>query len=232
LIVADGEQVHHQHSAPGGVRASSNIQHGNPLPCEFRPDAPWIGDMVFLFARIAEGVARSEYLREEGGASVAEVEYETPPLPGLMARSSPITFWIDKTTNLILRLEHAITHRRPASGETHSSRHTHHYSYVAIDQPIPAESFVYQRPAAVLEPPRSHISTRGGGGSAGGIGAQRYETWRSNSWEDGIFVDTFKLRARNMDLLFERRFTFEEGALKVTEKITGPRGVTEREYSI
>jgi outer membrane lipoprotein-sorting protein len=110
LIVTDGEQIHYEHRTPAGPRSSSHNQYGNPMPCEFHPDAPWCGDTVFVF--------------------------------------------------------------------------------------------------------------------------HRNETWGTNTWEDGAFVNTFKLRARNMDLQFERRLTFEEGALKVVEKITGPRGVTEREYTI
>jgi len=230
VIIADGERVHQQMETPEGTRVSSSVQYGNPMPCDFRPDVPWIGGMVFLFHRVAENVARSEYLREQAEASVVEVEFGTPEYPGI-TQASPVTFWIDKKTNLISRLECTMTHRMPAHDETHTSKHTHHYSYVAIDQPIAAGKFVYVRPAEIVTM-RPGISGGGGGGQSGGIGEQRYETWGTSSWEDDTFVNTFKLRARNMELQFERRLSFEDGALKVVEKITGPRGVTEREYTI
>jgi hypothetical protein len=63
------------------------------------------------------------------------VTYETPPHAGFFVAASPIIFWVDTQTNLIVRKEHEVT-IKPPDGDLRTTKHTSTLIRFVVDQPI------------------------------------------------------------------------------------------------
>jgi outer membrane lipoprotein-sorting protein len=227
VVVSDGVDIHHYYGGQKYYQTSA-VEPGHRLQGQFNPKYPLPGGNIFLFNHIAEGVGKSEILREEPEAQVVvSVTYDTVPDSPFSA--STITFWVDMRTNLVSRVEGEVTHVMPPDNERHTSRQLLSYGHAFLNQEIPPQAFEYVPPAdAIVDSDRRR---RGGSGTAR-YGAGGYETWHSAAWEDGTFVDNFDLNIRGLELIFERRLTFDDKDLKISEKIAGPQGETEHQWSI
>jgi hypothetical protein len=197
----------------------------------FRPEFPMMND-AFLFARIAEKVVRADIVREEEDERVVVVEYE--PLAQQIFDCSAVTYRVDRRTNLIARMEGVVTHQFPEQ-EIHSSRNSVVYSHLAIDQEIPAATFQYAPPADAIDASEGRgVGFGRGSGFArrSSDGKKDSEEWHSSWWDGEAWLEQRELRIRGVELKFERRLSFEGGDLRIAETITGPLGITEREFSI
>ena len=74
----------------------------------------------------------------------------------------------------------------------------------------------------------------GGRASYGPDGRKTFEAWNSHEWEGDAVVERSKLRFQGREVAFERRMTLSEDrkTLRIAERITGPQGDTEREFSV
>jgi outer membrane lipoprotein-sorting protein len=233
VTVIDGTDIHNYFARM--KRYSKNpLQPGFPLAGSFHPDFPAIGGTTFLFRKIAEKVLSAEIVREDEDARVVVVAYEPPPHQFIT--SSPVTFWVDRRTNLIARMEGEVSHRHPAHDEINSSRNILFYTHVSVDQEIPAATFDYEPPPDAVDESQEGCGISGGGGggfaSHSSDGKQGVESWHSSRWKGDTFVEEGKLRIRGVQLSFERRLDFVDEDLRISETITGPRGTTEHEISI
>ena len=208
----------------------------NKLPGKFQPEFPAGNATTFLFHRIAERVAVAGIVRDEELCHVAAVTYEPSPHPGVSF--SPLIFRINSATNLISRIEATVTHRHPADDEIHVNRMVLAFTGEVVNQPIPPEIFEYTPPADAVEVsgPGGRAGM-GGGGSGGGFGVGRigpFETRTSHEWSGETLIERSSLRVQSADVAFERRLTVSGDGkeLRISERSTGPKGQTEREYSI
>jgi hypothetical protein len=246
VIVTNGTDLHTYFGAPKRY-SRTTVQRPDLLPGWFRPEFPGAGP-VFLFSRIAEQVIEAQILREEPFLShgsetscqIVSVTYEPSPHPGLTV-TSPVTFWVDSGTRLILRMDGEITHRMPAQAETHTNKRVVSFWHVAMNGPISADTFEYTPPADAVDTsdPRGRggcVSGGGGGGNAsfGPDKSKWVENWHSHDWAGDTLIERDKLRLGGIDLTFERRLTFSEDRreLRVSERITGPTGQTQHDASI
>ena len=125
-------------------------------------------------------------------------------------------------------MEFETSHRLPRHDRTHRVTHSHRFTYLSVDQDIPAGTFQYT-------PPPGTVDDSPQNGMVGSSGHSRYgsiEAWHSHRWEGAIFVNEFKMKIRGRDFTFERRLNTEGDDLQIAETITGPNGVTEREFSL
>jgi hypothetical protein len=229
--VTDGVDAHHYFRAPKRY-STFPVPPGHPLEGSFRPDYPLAAGTIFLFNRIGEKISKSEILREEPDAVVVSVTYELAEQDHCPFSSSPLTIWIDTRTNLVSRMEGEMTVRIPMDREPRTTKHLFVYAHAFVNQLIPPQTFEFVPPADGIDDSRAHRRS-GSGSSYGGVEEKkRFETWHSTAWEDETFLDRLELKIRTLDLTFERRLTFEGADLQISEKVTGPKGVTEREFSI
>jgi outer membrane lipoprotein-sorting protein len=227
VLVTDGVDSHHYFRRQKHYQTWA-VEPGHRPEGLFNPKYPLSGANMFLYNHIAEGVAGSEILREEPEAHVViSVTYDA--VPDSPASSSAITFWVDTRTNLVSRVEGDVTYVFPPHNVQHASRQILSYTHAFLDQPIPPQTFEYVPPADAISDSDQH--RRAGSGTAR-RGANGFETWHSAAWEDETFVDNFELKIRGLELSFERRLTFDDKNLKISEKIAGPRGETEHQLSI
>jgi len=247
VIVTDGIDLHHCYGCPARYSRSS-LPPGEPLPGAFRPEFPITNGVTFLFNRIAERVAAAEVLepeparvdRSDAACYRIAVMYEPPPYPALTVSGSPLIFWIDSKTHLVLRVEGEKHHRRPAHEETQTSKVTLLFTRTTINEPIRLETFQFSPP-----PDATDITGPGGGTgcvSTAGCGSARFdaarggqfENWHSHDWAGSTLIDTSKLRLHGLNLTFERRLTLSDDRrqMHVVERITSPAGQSAREFSI
>jgi outer membrane lipoprotein-sorting protein len=228
VTVSDGIDIHHYFRMPKHYSRFA-AQPEQQLQGAFRPEFPLASGTIFLFGRIAETIATAAILREEQEAVVISVTYDPPDLPHFAFSSSPVTYWIDTRTNLVSRIEGESTFRRPMDNQPDTSKHTFDYAHASANQLIPKQTFEYVPPADAIDV--SHQRS-GGCGTMGSDEGKSYQTWHSDTWAGDTFVDQFKLKIRDLDFTFERRLTFVDDNIQIAEKITSPKGVTERDYSI
>ncbi len=231
VTVCDGEEVHHYFSRMKRY-SGSRFEPGSSLTGSFRPEFPMMSE-VFLFRQIAEKVVSAEIVREEEDARVVAVEYEL--LHPHFMTCSPVTFHVDGRTNLVARMEGEVKHRMPMHDETHSSKNAIAYSHAVVDQEIPGATFEYAPPADAVDASEGGVGFGGGGGGfahQSSDGARGVESWHSSNWKGEAYVEEWKARIRGVELRFERRLSFEGDDLRIAETITGPLGITEREFSI
>jgi hypothetical protein len=229
LTVSNGTDIHYYFRGLSHY-ATWAVGPGHRLEGLFRPEHPAVGERTFLFSRIAERVVDAEILREEPGAHVVSVTYDAEPHPGFVFSCSPVTFWIDPQTTLVSRVEGEMTLRVPPDNHPNTSKNSCAYAHTFLNQPIPPQTFEFIPPADAAD----QTIRRPGSGSSnhGSDEKKRFATWHSADWEDEAFVDNFELKIRNLELNFERRLTFAGKDLRISEKIIGPQGPAEREFSI
>jgi outer membrane lipoprotein-sorting protein len=227
VTVSDGVD-HHQYFIGPKQYWTSAAQLNHLFAGAFRPESPLTAGIVFLFPRMAERVALAEILKEDDSSVVVSVTYDSSPDNPVSA--SPIVFWIDKRTHLVSRMEGEVTHRFPHDDESHTMRNEYEYAHAFLNQPIPAQTFEYVPPADAVD----GSSRRPGSGTSNHRldEKKRFETWHHASWEGEIFFDRFELKIRGLELNFERRLSFADTELLILEKITGPKGSNERQFSI
>jgi len=246
IVVSDGVELHRYLGFPNRYW-KDEIEGRDMLPGSFQPESPVQGE-AFLFDRISEYAARSECLREEtigdgeGEAlcHVVQVRYEAQEHPHLMIGFSPVTFWIDARTMLVLRFEGESSHRMPAHEDIRTIKMAISFVQPQIGKPLPPEMFKFIAPAGAEEFPQEagcgSIGGSVGGSSAsyGPDGRKTFETWNNHEWEGDALVERSKLRFQGRELAFERRMTLSEDGktLRIAERITGPQGDTEREFSV
>ncbi|MBV8842487.1 MAG: hypothetical protein JO307_06720 [Bryobacterales bacterium] len=230
LFVCDGV-VLQTFFAPIKRHSRVNVHEGSFLPGFFRPDHPLLGGPPdFLFHHVNERVASAEMLPEPAtGIQALSVSYEPSPYPQLVS-GSPVTYWVDSGTHLIVRAEGKISHRRPASDEISTQNKVLSFDLKPGAAVAPA-TFEYAPPADAISGPGGRA---GGGGSAGGghmirTGRNRgnwMESRNSHEWDGEILIERYNLRIHGMDLMFERRITFSDDRkeVRISERIAGPSG--------
>lgn len=249
VTVTNGSDLHHYFGGPRRY-SKSPVGRRDVLPGWFRPDYPVGSGTTFLFDRIAERVAKAEILRAEpvsGEGSEAllcqalSVTYEPPSFAGLTVSSSPVVFWVDSHTHLVMRLEGETTHRLPAHDETHTNKLTLAFRRTIMNEPIPSERFEFSPPADAVDASdprgRGGFSVATGGGGSAGFDREKgkwVETWHSHDWAGDTLIERSKLMLHGLELAFERRLTLSDDGkeLRVVERIRGPKGQMEREVSV
>ncbi len=240
LRVCDGTQIHtlFRHSGPMGAphynRAPVNSQ---ALPHSFRPGLPSGGNNdAFLFNRINEFVKDAEALPDENGYRVVSVTYEPGPISAIS--TSPVRFWIDPNSFLIMRTWAAMAHRPPTHDEMVWTMHTVVVRHIRVDEPVPDEAFTFTPSADAVEQPggRGMIGGFGGGGfrRPAANGRREMERHSSNEWQGETLVETSRWRIGDATFTIERRMKFSEGnkSVEIVERATGAKGENEIRYGI
>lgn len=115
----------------------------------------------------AEGakLLREESIEAAGGARACWV-VEVPPklrAGGAMLERSPTTYWVDKSTNLVLKETVSTKMKMPMMDKPQTSTTTTTYTVARINEPVPDELFHFQPPATAAEV--GEFTTPFGGGS-------------------------------------------------------------------
>jgi hypothetical protein len=239
LQISDGRELHtsFRTGLAGQPRYNSiPTSQMQRLPHLFRPDFPVAqGDAACLWQGIEQRVTAAEILRSEDGCHVVSVSYEPPPYPFLVCRS-PVLFWIDATTRMVMRQQAEVGHRIPAEEEVNWSRHTVSIRSMQVNEPIPQDTFRFTPPPdASLEERRGCVSFGGGGGfaqhGADGHGLE-HRAW--HDWEGETLVEHSKWKIRGKTLVFERRLTFspDNKDLHIAEHVTGPASQAEGSWDL
>jgi outer membrane lipoprotein-sorting protein len=256
ITVADGRNLHHFFGKiPGNRYSKTPIPEGQYLPGVFSPEHAWGGGQAFLFDRINELVSSAETLPADTLVTAGRtvdcerilVTYESSPPAGfLVVAASPITFWVDTETHLIVRKEHESTTKMPdfargglSDGELRTTKHTFTLTRFAVDQPIAPETFTFEPPKDAVDISAPHgqqgcfVRTTSGGFS-GGDGKRQSSHHTSRHWDGDTLVENSKWTFRGHEITFQRRFTLSdnETEMLVQERIIGPQDETERSVSV
>lgn len=171
VFVSDGALVHN-YFAYAKRYSKSPFSRRDRLSGWFQSDHPLVGsNPEFLFHEINQRVASAEILPElRSGVYEVSVAYEPIAAP-MLASASPVKYWIDSRTHLVLRAEAEVAHRIPASDETNAHKKTVSFTRVDANAAIAPELFEYSPPPSAEDaslPPGQggRISFRGGGGGA------------------------------------------------------------------
>jgi len=185
ITVSDGRDLHHYSAFGGGRYSKIPAPKRERLPGMFPPEhAAWGGGQgSFVFDRINERLSSTETLTPEtvviGGLTMdcerASVTYEAPPYAAFLVAASPIIFWVDTQTRLIVRKEHEVTMKTP-DGDLRTTKHSFTITRFVVDQPIAPETFTFERPNDALDisplPGQQicAVGIGGGGSFSGGEG--------------------------------------------------------------
>lgn len=125
-----------------------------------------------------------------------------------------------------------MTYRFPDRHESNTSRNVYTYEHAFLNQSIPPQTFEYVPPADAVD--QAQMLRRGGCGTSynGPDEKKRFDAWHTNKWAGDAFEEEFELTIRDIDLRFERRLSFAGKNLVISEKIIGPQGPAEHEFSI
>lgn len=125
-------------------------------------------DYLNQFSKVAENVKQatvvgSETLRANGAEVscwIVSVEYEPPAsdenaAPGGAAgppkRSGTTKLWVEKTHYLVYRQSSDVKVERPGTSAASELKNTLTFTSLAVDEPIPDETFVFKPPAGATE---------------------------------------------------------------------------------
>jgi outer membrane lipoprotein-sorting protein len=231
VTVSDGENLHNYFRSPNRY-AKNPIQGRQLLPGSFQNEFPGSGSGSFLYQRIAERVGNAETLRsetlqldgEEVPCEVVAVTYEPHPEGSFVVDTSPVLFWIDSKTRLVLRQEGEITVQRMRDDLPRTTKHTTVLTKAVCGQPVSPDAFEFTPPADATEVP-----THGGGGfitsSGGSSSTWHIEVRSSHDWEGETLVERSHWTFLGHKITFERRISLSENQKEVvlTERITGPK---------
>jgi hypothetical protein len=228
IMATDGIEMHFYHGQTKCYSMGPAVPE-KYLPGVFQPKYHALAGNLFLFPRIAEQVASVEVLEETPDGIRVAVTYDSPKEDHVFRLSSPVEYWIDPRTKLVVKLKGEMTIRMPGRDTTQTNRHTVFFEHVAVDAPLAPAMFQSVRPTDAVDPPR---------GSGGGVSASRgdgkgpYEIETTHEWVDGTLIERETLRANGMDLKLERRLKFSEDGreLTVSERIVTPAGETVHEF--
>jgi outer membrane lipoprotein-sorting protein len=242
IAVTSGIDIH-SYSFLSKAYSKTSIAGQRQLLGHFQPEFPVVGDSIFLFGRIADRVVDAEVLPEEtfkidipeADCHVIRVKYE--PTPNPVHVYSPVTFWVNSDTHLIVKSECQMTYRIPLHEETHRQKNVVYFRNATINQRIPPETFEYTPPADALDasgPGRLRARSKSGRARFSGDEKGWVESSHSGDWAGDAFVEEYKLKLRGIQLTFERRLSFSEGLTEVhvSERITSPKGETEHDFLI
>jgi len=243
-IVSDGQDVHTYFPSPKRY-AKTPVRPEHPPAGEFNPQFPYSSNHgSFLFGRIAERIAQAEVVRDEPvtiqdavvPCQVVSVIYEQSSHRGIVMTGLPILFWISTETHLVLRTEIEATIEFPRHGPR-TTKHTLRLNRLSVDQPIESSTFSFAPPPDAEEMPAGRGWVGGiedGGGGWSGSSGRPLRSWHSNSWDGNTLIEQARWTFRGHELKFERRWTLSgDGVeIQIAERIDGPKGATERSYSI
>jgi hypothetical protein len=205
------------------------------------------GQGSFVFDRINGHVSSAETLTPEtlviDGRTIdcerVSVTYEAPPHDRFVVAASPIIFWVDMQTRLIVRKEHELT-IKPPDGDLRTTKHTSTLTRFMVDQPIAPETFRFEPPKDALDisplpgQQRCLVGFAGSGSFGGGEGKRQISHQGSHNWDGDTLVEQSKWTFRGHEITFQRRFTLsdDEKQVLIKERIIGPKEETERSFSI
>lgn len=244
LSISDGKDLHILFAGPNRY-SKAPLPRPHPLPGVFNPQFPYVSNnSTFLFPNLVERVAAAEILRRESLAiegveaacDVVSVTYEPPPHPGPITHATPCLFWVDSETRMILRTEFEMTMQFPRH-EGRTTKHILVLTRLTMNGAIDSAVFVFTPPPEAEEMPQGGFVGGVGGGSSlrpTGEGKQRVAHWNSNNWEGDTLIQRSKLTFFGREITMERRWKLSEdqSELRVSEKIEGPKGPIEREFTI
>ncbi|MEP7365240.1 MAG: hypothetical protein ABI972_18460 [Acidobacteriota bacterium] len=227
-IVADGTHIHADSPPPAGYHVSPQRR----LPGTFQPEHPSSNDIVFLFERIHENVASAAITGEANidvdGAPrrcvIVAVTYEPGPHPTAVTIPSPLRFFLDSETSLVLRRECDMLFHSPRLPQPQATSHAiETTSLNTAVSPDPA-LFTYAAPPGVQ--PQSHPTGTISANTASGHydRAHGFQHEQSHSWDDGDLVERSLYRFQGHNLSIERRWRILEHpkVIVITEDIQGP----------
>jgi hypothetical protein len=227
ILISTGDETLHYHAGPKLFakipRSPSEIAAGQ---FERRlPDRPHI----FLFAAIAQHIAGTEYLSRDENTHVIRVTYDSP---------ARFDFRIDATTHLLASMEFESSHHIIARNRTISTRRTVTFTSCEPDQPLPPGIFEFTLPPDATEMIGrigQAVSAGAGGGGFGRVSSgQGRATSRSSHWYSDTLVERSQLTFDGVRISFERRLTLspDRTELRIVERIEGPAGPIERDFTI
>lgn len=235
ISVTDGKVQHH-YMGPAEGRYMKNPVDGRRRHSLgfFNPEYALNSAPLFLFHRIAERVTEARMVRDEAAVRVVAVTYAPPDAtPGYYA-PSPVHFWIDPRTNLVMRMEGELALRSPIEEDVRRSRITSTYSYAAVDEPVAADAFEFTPPPGAREASAQSgsgfVSAGGGSSASSGVDPKtgnRYEMRESDQMEpDGTLVRRGKIKINDAEVAIERRLKLsaDRREIRIVERITGSDG--------
>jgi peroxiredoxin/outer membrane lipoprotein-sorting protein len=110
-------------------------------------------------------LVREESIEAAGGSRPCWV-LEVPAkfrVGGFLLERSPTTYWVDKSTNLVLQEKESTKMKMPTMDSPQTSTTTTTYTVARIDEPLPDELFQFQPPATAAEV--AEFTSPFGGGS-------------------------------------------------------------------
>ena len=201
---------------------------------------PVTNDEFFLYDRIAEHVEAAEVLDDSPGTDVGtplhvvSVKYAPPPHPDVGYSASPVCFWIDPRSRMVMRQTGEFTSAFRPGHLVDKCRVALSFSGIEINQPVPESMFEFVPPGGFesVSLPRGRRLHIGGGSSF--RDPRGVECRRSHEWDGGIFVDredwVFKGHAVEIE---KKRELAEDGTqLSITERIKGPKTAVEQLHTL
>lgn len=234
LLVCDGTELHQRFGghrmAPRPRVTTVAVPPFAQLPHVFKPQHPMGGDdEPFLYHHIADDLISAEQRADEDGCHVVSARYTAAPLPYVVDRS-PVTFWIDPRTMLVLRQRGEQVMRFPTEDEVQRSRYDVAVLSIRADEEPRADAFVFAPPPEAVALPHGCGMFSTGAGAGFGRRDEKGGGWiehrGSHEWEGDTLVEHSTWKLRGVSVAFERRMQFaDKGAeLQVEEIATGPHG--------
>ena len=238
VMVTDGTELH-TYVPMSQKYFRTAVPPLDSLPGCFRPEFPFAGGPVFLFARVSQNVQAARLLPDERDCHAVLVTYTATPDSHIPISGSVMTFWIDAHTNLVSRTEIVITHRWPEHPEPDTRKQITIFTRSVIDDEIPAAMFDFVPPAGVTED-SSTLGLRCGIGGGGGSrfrsthGSNSVEGSQSYDWDGAVFIERERLKLRSAELTLDRRFTFSKDGteLTMTERVSACGTAAEHDFRI
>jgi hypothetical protein len=235
VMVTDGTELH-TYWRPAGRYFRTAAPPSDSLPGCFRPEFPFAGGPVFLFARISQKIQTARLLPDERDCHAVLVTY-TPADSHIPISGPVVTFWINAHTNLVSRTEMVITHRWPEHREPDTRKQITIFTRSVIDDEIPAAVFDFVTPAGIAGDSaalRGRCGTGGGSRFRSTRGSNSVEASQSHDWDGDIFVERESLKLRSAELTMDRRFTFSDDGteLTITERVSACGAAAEHDFRI
>jgi outer membrane lipoprotein-sorting protein len=232
IHVSDGEHDTHYYGAPHRYTKTKRLKT-DLLPGLFQPAFPLAGTPAFLFHDIAQNVIRAEDAPPAtvNGTLCHVLTVEYAPAPHPSAEFSPLTIHLDAATGLVRQLAGEARHYIPPLHDRQSIRQTLTALSINTTDAPPPDTFTYTPPADAIDDSNRH-------GHAGLVTSRLADPIRqltadhAQYWDVDTLVDEWTLHWQNTPLTLHRRLTRSNGAIQLSERITGPHGPHHHEHTL
>jgi peroxiredoxin/outer membrane lipoprotein-sorting protein len=125
----------------------------------YEPVFPLVSDPMETYGALDKAAARAKLLREEtieaaGGQRacwVIEVSPDSAADNGPMRERLATTYWIDKSTHLVLKVSEQIRVKSPRADVAQTQMLTSTYKVASVNEPVAAELFHFEPPPGAVE---------------------------------------------------------------------------------